>query len=141
MATAEAKKPKAPNWTEEETLQLVQEVELHKHTINKKFSKDVTTQTKRKAWKEVTLVLNSRFPHHHRSQAGGKKRWDNVCTGMGRRQYSEIRKNMNKTGEKGQVVDIPPVMSAVLDVIGAESAGVIGIAGGIDSAETPEELL
>ncbi|XP_064465899.1 myb/SANT-like DNA-binding domain-containing protein 4 [Ornithodoros turicata] len=140
MATAEAKKPKAPNWTEEETLQLVQEVELRKHIINKKFSKDVTTQTKRKAWEEVTLVLNSRFPHHHRSQQEVKKRWDNVCTRM-RRQYSEIRKNMNKTGEKGQVVDIPPVMSAVLDVIGAESAGVIGIAGGIDSAETPEELL
>lgn len=94
----EAKRSKAPNWTDEETLQLVHEVDLRKNIIQKKFSNDVTVQTKRKAWEEITLLLNSRFPHHHRSSKEVKKRWDNVSTRM-RRQYSEIQRNMQKTGK------------------------------------------
>ena len=48
-----AKKTRKPNWSEDETLLLVQQIHQRILIVNRKFSLFLSNQDKEKAWKEI----------------------------------------------------------------------------------------
>ena len=53
------KRQRTVNWSDEETLHLVQLIAERKHIIRGKFSSAITSEDKKNAWKEIASTLNS----------------------------------------------------------------------------------
>lgn len=67
------------NWTLDEKLELVWEVEARKYQILGKFGPTVTTKTKRRAWDQVANSITCRHQIPH-SVSNFKKHGENYLT-------------------------------------------------------------
>lgn len=67
-----------PNWTQKECLLLAQLVEERKAIIRGKSGNGITSKSKRQAWEEVALNINTVFPLVYRTNEECEKRWYNI---------------------------------------------------------------
>ena len=86
-----------PNWTEGETLALVEAFESKKHILKAKFNSRITFNEKNKAWEEVVAAVNAVNGESNREEMEVRKKWDNLCV-WGKKMMSDWRKASKKTG-------------------------------------------
>lgn len=76
MTSSAPKRQRVENWTTDDKLALVQEIQVRKRVIMGSFTASITRQSKRAAWGEILNVLNSRNPLRKRTLKDVKKHWE-----------------------------------------------------------------
>lgn len=97
-APAVKTRAKGTNWTEDERIELVHEIDKRQSIIRKKFNNIVTKAAKKKAWAEIASVMNSRHPATMRTVDKLKKQWQNLKQ-RSRDEYKLSVEANTKTGE------------------------------------------
>lgn len=94
----EAKKKRKPNWTQEETLRLVNVLNDKRLVINGKFKPTLTHKDKKEAWLEITNIINGTNPLIQRTIEEVETKWFSVLS-KSRRKVAAQKNEYTQTGE------------------------------------------
>lgn len=98
VCAAQKKGVKGKHWSEDEKLELVHLIRDRKKIILERFNSKTTLQAKKRAWSDISEILNSRHPTKKRSVEDYKKQWSNSVQASKKRVAANRRKHRT-TGE------------------------------------------
>ncbi|XP_063887769.1 myb/SANT-like DNA-binding domain-containing protein 4 isoform X1 [Scylla paramamosain] len=120
------KKKRKPNWSQEETLLLVNVIMEKKLIINGRFKPSLSHKDKREAWQSITDAINGTNPLTKRTVEVETK-WFSVLS-KSRKKISAIKAEYNQSGAGGpQAPPLDPVDMKVEELLGEKNATVIGV--------------
>ncbi|XP_074038652.1 myb/SANT-like DNA-binding domain-containing protein 3 isoform X2 [Leptinotarsa decemlineata] len=131
------KKVRSSNFSREEEMNLIQEIEKFKHILECKTTNKVTNAEKEEAWRKVLSSFNSRNIQV-RSISQIKAKFDNLKT-KARKDMAKQKSYMTGTGGGPAIkIDLDPVTEATLNIINMKTLDL-----GMDASSSvlKEELL
>ncbi|XP_074029123.1 uncharacterized protein isoform X1 [Leptinotarsa decemlineata] len=124
------KKVRSSNFSWEEEMNLIQEIEKFKHILECKTTNKVTNAEKEEAWRKVLSSFNSRNIQV-RSISQIKAKFDNLKT-KARKDVAKQKSYMTGTGGGPAIkIDLDPVTEATLNIINMKT--VVGLNNSLDS--------
>ncbi|XP_064197166.1 myb/SANT-like DNA-binding domain-containing protein 4 [Anguilla rostrata] len=121
------------NWTVEETVMLVEEVEAKKEIIKGKFSPTLTSRHKKEVWKQIADSINASFSSTIRSPQECEKKWYNVLS-KAHQEISTVKKATSGTGGGPAPKPLSAVAEVVLHILGENNATISGVGDCQDAA-------
>lgn len=100
MAAADlkdTKKRRKPNWSQEETLLLVNIISDKRLILNGKFRPSLTHRDKREAWLAITSIVNGMNPLTQRTVEEVETKWFSLLS-KSRKKIAAIRNEYNQSG-------------------------------------------
>ncbi|KAK3598320.1 hypothetical protein CHS0354_029229 [Potamilus streckersoni] len=88
-----------PNWLDEERALLVEEYRKRKDILKAKYSRNVTTAMKKRAWEEICDIINTANPNVPRSVKDVQKKWENLCNTAKHELSGKVRPRSSTSGE------------------------------------------
>lgn len=92
------KREKGQHWSEDEKMELVHLIGDRRQVIMQRFNFKTTLEAKKRAWREIEAIQNSRHPTKKRSVEEMKKQWSNLIQ-KAKKRFSARRKKDRQTGE------------------------------------------
>ncbi|XP_071114488.1 myb/SANT-like DNA-binding domain-containing protein 4 [Haliotis cracherodii] len=83
-------KTRKPNFTESETLMIVEQVKKHKDILTSKLSDAVTNERKKDIWSRISEYINNRTRNVQRTSGDIRRRWKNMV-GAARKEVARIK--------------------------------------------------
>ncbi|XP_063872027.1 myb/SANT-like DNA-binding domain-containing protein 4 [Scylla paramamosain] len=121
------KKKRKPNWSQEETLLLVNVIMEKQLIINGRFKPSLSHKDKREAWQSITDAINGTNPLTKRTVEEVETKWFSVPS-KSRKIISAIKAEYNQSGAGGpQAPPLDPVDMKVEELLGEKNATVIGV--------------
>ncbi|XP_074035645.1 uncharacterized protein [Leptinotarsa decemlineata] len=124
------KKVRSSNFSREEEMNLIQEIEKFKHILECKITNKVTNAEKEEAWRKVLSSFNSRNLQV-RSISQIKSKFDNLKT-KAKKEMAKQKSYMRGTGGGPAIkIELDHVTEATLNVINMKT--VVGLNNSLDS--------
>ncbi|XP_076049504.1 uncharacterized protein LOC143030228 [Oratosquilla oratoria] len=125
MAEESQKKKRKPNWSQEETLLLVNVIMEKKIIINGRFKPSLSHKEKREAWQSITDAINGTNPLTKRTMEDVETKWFSVLS-KSRKKISAIKAEYNQSGAGGpKAPPLDAVDMKVEELLGEKNATVI----------------
>ncbi|XP_048252718.1 uncharacterized protein LOC125380972 [Haliotis rufescens] len=121
-----------PNWSKEECLLLVQQIEANKATIKGKFGPNLTSDHKKKCWEDITNQINSAHPsrslENRRTTDDIMKKWW-LLQSNSREEIATKRKQLTGTGGGPAGPELSTVAEVVQNILGRDNTTISGLDG------------
>ncbi|KAK3873457.1 hypothetical protein Pcinc_021534 [Petrolisthes cinctipes] len=118
------------NWRKDACLFLLQLIEENKHILEgKRFNQDVTAQTRKDAWDNITRKINAAFPKSVRGKVDVEKKWWSLKA-QGREELCNYNKYIGGTGGGPAPKELSEVAIVVQRILGSDNASIDGIVAG-----------
>ncbi|XP_050697732.1 uncharacterized protein LOC126986080 isoform X5 [Eriocheir sinensis] len=126
QGSPQPKKKRKPNWSNDETLRLVNLMAEKHLTVNGRFRPSLTRADKKRAWADVTNAINASNVSVRRTEEEVINKWFTVLS-HSRKKISTVRKEFNQSGGGGpQAPPLDPVDLKVEEIFGEKNATVDG---------------